>query len=222
MYDATHGAWCNTRTWPAKCPTCKGPVFYFTCNCGCKVFFDELGQPWPIHDCDTSWTRKLKRTTDTSGKITVEIRDGVTVSRVPDSFGIDKNIIDQFRRVKKTGAPDAFVAIEPTGESARSIVGVLREIYRDVCPFKKYKFKENAMSRAMLGLLGEQKMGRVTIHVPQIAKTQADSFTLWIPSDLIKDSRITCGLTVSLTLESCSVQGHGYVWFSNEFEVAGS
>jgi hypothetical protein len=23
----------------------------FFCDCGCKVFFDELGSDWPIHDC---------------------------------------------------------------------------------------------------------------------------------------------------------------------------
>lgn len=31
--------------------TCGQQVFYFTCDCGCEVFFDALGAPWPKHQC---------------------------------------------------------------------------------------------------------------------------------------------------------------------------
>lgn len=32
-------------------------VFYFSYGHGSKVFFDELGSPWPVHDCDTGGAR---------------------------------------------------------------------------------------------------------------------------------------------------------------------
>ena len=54
MSGAIHGWWCNTKTYPTRCPTCNKPVFYFSCNCGCSVFFNKLGQPWPIHSCRSS------------------------------------------------------------------------------------------------------------------------------------------------------------------------
>lgn len=47
----THGNWCNTKTRPWRCQYCKEDVFYFTCNHGCKVFFEELGYPWTQHKC---------------------------------------------------------------------------------------------------------------------------------------------------------------------------
>ena len=46
-----HGPSCNTITFPTRCRLCSTRVFYFSCDCGSKVFFEELGYPWPIHDC---------------------------------------------------------------------------------------------------------------------------------------------------------------------------
>ena len=67
-----------------KCPRCKDPVFFFHCNCGAEVFFDRLGHPWLIHDCDTSWTRNLSRHRDSAGGVTVEIAPGIMVQRAPE------------------------------------------------------------------------------------------------------------------------------------------
>lgn len=35
----------------AQCPACGVSVFYYQNNYGSKVFFDELGPPWPKHPC---------------------------------------------------------------------------------------------------------------------------------------------------------------------------
>ena len=35
----------------AKCPVCSLPVFYYQNSFGSKVYFDDLGPPWPKHPC---------------------------------------------------------------------------------------------------------------------------------------------------------------------------
>lgn len=35
----------------AECPVCGAPVFYYANSAGSRVFFDELGPPWPKHGC---------------------------------------------------------------------------------------------------------------------------------------------------------------------------
>ena len=35
----------------ANCPVCNAPVFYYQNEFGSRVFFDELGPPWPKHPC---------------------------------------------------------------------------------------------------------------------------------------------------------------------------
>lgn len=38
----------------AKCPVCGESVFYYQNEHGSRVFFDELGPPWPKHRCTDS------------------------------------------------------------------------------------------------------------------------------------------------------------------------
>ena len=53
-----HGAY---RSWTAffiepnaSCPVCSAKVFYYQNANGSRVFFDELGWPWPKHPCTNS------------------------------------------------------------------------------------------------------------------------------------------------------------------------
>jgi hypothetical protein len=40
----------------AKCPVCGCRVFFYQNEYGSRVFFDDLGPPWPKHPCtDNSW-----------------------------------------------------------------------------------------------------------------------------------------------------------------------
>ena len=220
MRNASHGEWCGARTWPTKCPTCSENVFFFFCNCGSKVFFDELGHPWPIHDCDTSWTRRLKRTTDEKGRISVELSEGITVTSAP--LDIEEGFRDQVAERPNNQAIEPIVAIAPDNDSSsKSVIGVLREINRHVSPLKFYGQDNTAMAIAMLGPIGAQEMGRITIHAPSASGEQFESFTLWIPSALISEPRIVRGITVSVIMESVEILGQGFAWFSDEFEVVG-
>lgn len=38
----------------ALCPVCREPVFFYQSEYGGRVFFDELGPPWPKHPCTIS------------------------------------------------------------------------------------------------------------------------------------------------------------------------
>lgn len=38
----------------AICPVCGAPVFFYQSPTGGRVFFDELGPPWPKHPCTDS------------------------------------------------------------------------------------------------------------------------------------------------------------------------
>ena len=48
---ARHGWWCNSKTIPITCKYCGDGIFWFSCDCGSSKLFDELGEPWPIHNC---------------------------------------------------------------------------------------------------------------------------------------------------------------------------
>ncbi len=46
-----HGPACNARTRPTRCRRCHEDIFFFTCDCGSRVLFDELGDSWTKHHC---------------------------------------------------------------------------------------------------------------------------------------------------------------------------
>ena len=45
----------------ADCPVCGQPVFFYQNHSGSRVYFDELGPPWPKHPCtdQDAYTRSL-------------------------------------------------------------------------------------------------------------------------------------------------------------------
>ena len=51
----------------SSCPVCGDPVFFYQSPTGGRVFFDELGPPWPKHPCtDSSCIPKPLRGVDQS------------------------------------------------------------------------------------------------------------------------------------------------------------
>lgn len=43
----------------ARCPVCSKPVFFYSNQYGSRVYFDDLGPPWPKHPCTDNPVRKI-------------------------------------------------------------------------------------------------------------------------------------------------------------------
>lgn len=221
MY-AVHGEWCGTKTWPTSCPSCSASVFYFSCDHGSKVFFDELGSPWPIHDCDESWARGLRRFTDDNGDTVVELKPGITVTRSfanPASFKVEQSVISKAQRAKRKKKQDPIVPIEPERELSESHIGILREIRSHGDPVKAFRVPDTTMGRASLRSIGKQEVGKITVHVPYPTEDYIESFTSWVPAKLLRDRRIKRGVTVAVDLKSISIVGRGYAWYCDSLKV---
>ena len=217
-----HGEWCGTKTFPTTCPSCSADVFYFSCAHGSKVFFDELGAPWPIHDCDERWARGLKRFTDENGDTVVELKPGIYATRPhakPASFGIEENVIASARTAKRKKAQYPIVPINPKRELSESHEGILREIRPSVDPLKAFGVPDTAPGRAWLGSIGKEEMGKITVHVPYPTEAYTESFTSWIPARLLRDRRVKPKVAVAAKFRSILVVGHGHTWFCDSFEV---
>lgn len=71
--NATYSSYVNPN---ARCPVCRAAVFFYQSPYGGRVFFDELGPPWPKHPCtDNSGAYKyLKYQTRASEALQVPSR----------------------------------------------------------------------------------------------------------------------------------------------------
>lgn len=217
-----HGTWCNAVTWSTKCPRCNASVFFFQCDHGSKVFFDELGEPWPIHDCDTAWAKSLQRSQDDNG-VTVEISDGITIRRPSEDFSVHRNIIQKAKERKSKPHTDPIIAVKPEGNSGLvTIIGVLREKTVNADPEKFLKIDGSpTMVTSALGVLGKDKWYKLTVHEPSASKNIQHSYTFWAKSSQANISENSKGVTVLAEIEPFEVLGAGIVWLCTQYKVLG-
>lgn len=52
----------------AKCPVCDKSVFFYQNEIGSRVYFDELGPPWPKHPCTDSNVSQQRETKEELGR----------------------------------------------------------------------------------------------------------------------------------------------------------
>lgn len=220
---ATHGEWCGAVTWPTKCPGCSDPVFFFRCNCGCKVFFDSLGSPWPLHECETSWTRNLIRTRSPNGTISVQLAEGVSATRAPDSFSVDAHTVSAGNRLHKSRTPDPIISVPPDGAQKKvTIVGILREKDNKIDVSRALNIsRQTSISAAFLGPLAKGDWGKITIHEPSASGNVLHSYTIFVPTHDISGPNSDIGVTVLANIQSVNVPRFAHVWASVHYEVLG-
>lgn len=86
----------------ASCPVCGAPVFFYQSPNGGRVFFDELGPPWPKHPCTDNSSRPAPRlsvgasqpsTAPPSTKTYTWQREGWQPFVIQSVIGIDKGFL---------------------------------------------------------------------------------------------------------------------------------
>ena len=64
----------------AYCPVCGEKVFYYQSRYGGRVFFDDLGWPWPKHPCTDNSNRALKTPSVVRRSVVIKDRHGQTLN----------------------------------------------------------------------------------------------------------------------------------------------
>lgn len=213
-----HGEHCRTLTFPTKCRHCGDDVFFFSCTCGSRVFFDELGWPWPEHDCafsrsDQRWARERPKTKLADGGVRVEISEGVTAVRRGKSsnryWDIDPKVAAVAEQEARSRKSHPIESVPPGADWTVNIVGVVRELYRKVDVYQRLQLPRTTLSKGFLGDLGSGDWGRVTIHE---IKSVIYSYTAWIPTSILSAEGPKLGTTVSATLQRLDVHGKAREW----------
>ncbi|MGU3463584.1 hypothetical protein ACLBXO_01910 [Methylobacterium sp. C33D] len=109
----------------AHCPVCHQPVFFFMAANGGRVFFDDLGPPWPKHGCTISATAGVPGFAD-AGRIArwqqerrglhgVSVSDDALAVRPDCVRGIARIVRRRGRAVAVVETDDGTVAFEVEG-----------------------------------------------------------------------------------------------------------
>ena len=65
---STSGCFVNPN---ARCPVCGDAVFFYANQFGSRVYFDDLGPPWPKHPCTDNPRRHIATHAEQSGAPTI-------------------------------------------------------------------------------------------------------------------------------------------------------
>lgn len=70
----------------AKCPVCGEDVFFYQNEFGSRVYFDELGPPWPKHSCTDNLSYQIVKKVRGSKAVYPALRDRESISYLSDRF----------------------------------------------------------------------------------------------------------------------------------------
>lgn len=211
-----HGAWCNARTIPMRCRYCGEDVFYFTCNCGCKVFFDALGSPWVTHNC-------LERHIATYGKEVVE--DSLAQIMMLPGYStrglkIEREYCEQVRRQSledRKKSREIVAMAPPRPNYTHRDLGRLVELIDNIDLFRRANLElVGPIAFAMLGELGKQPMVQLTFLIDDLSYDDRESYTCFAPFRLVKSSAVKRGDLVEFKIVARENPSFGLVWLCEQ------
>ena len=219
----THGWWCNTRTFPTICKYCRGDVFYFSCDCGSKLFFDSLGYPWPIHRCaayEPSPTLSRLGQEDLSGSILSYLsdNDAEQLSQFIDQH-IERDYVARIQTAQareKRGSKKTswIVRQDPYHNCKTAERGIITELMPDADILKKAGVKAGSVGARALGQFVEKKLAQITIHTGALAEDESEncSFTFFAETSIVRRLKLVKGRVVIAQLRGIATLIKHPVW----------
>lgn len=149
MSVPTHEAGCETRLWQTSCPDCGDVVYFFSCSCGSKVFFDLNQPPWNPHGdrCIPYLISQLRHVEHYSPEVIWEmIRERANASGQPVPSGTYQQVFQYSTTGQNTVRPHE---VTPTGEEGVRVEGRILCI-NQVNFFRRFNLVDNVFARAIL------------------------------------------------------------------------
>lgn len=215
--EPSHGWWCNARTYRTHCKYCGDPVFFFTCDCGCKVFFDELGWPWPEHRCTQYLIEQYGREFVERAMSVQMMLPGRSAAehRIASDYA---DVVHQRHETPRPPLPH-IVRCDPFEGQKACDVGIVREIIPQTDVSKKMDIaNDSVFGIQILGPLARDKFGQLTIHTGDLAHEDAKSYTCFVSQRFLRDSGIIRGDVVFFELRALSIPGRRVVWLCERLE----
>lgn len=140
----------------ATCPVCGAAVYFYQSPYGGRVFFDELGPPWPKHPCTDCLSDMRHGTIITGGRLG-EVQQpqqpNIQTGAPPTWFA------EGWRPFVTEEAVMKSTALEVTGYS---LEGVDRKRIKITCPFSTRRFFERVNDGPEIGFSMFMNPARMT------------------------------------------------------------
>ena len=224
-----HGPWCRTRTFPTVCKYCAEHVFYFSCDCGSALFFDELGTPWPIHQCGKfvqNATLSRLGQENLSGTVLSYLDDKKTeaIAQLIER-NIERNYVDAIKQatcVQELSPKQSswIVRQDPYHNCKTSEQGIITEIIWNAKIVTKAGLAAGSLGISMLGTYAEIPLVQITIHTAALAEDESEnfSFTFFVEESVAKELSIFKGHFVFAELRGIVISSKYPIWVCEQLD----
>jgi len=224
---AKHGWWCNSRTYPLICKYCGSKIFHLSCDCGSSVLFDELGWPWPRHQCAghaSKLTLSRLGQEDLSGSVLSYIaKDQADAIAQLIERRIDREYGVAIQKAATTDKQCAnysswIIKQDPYHDARSTECGIIMELLLNADIFKKANLAAGSIGIAMLGKFAEENLAQITIHTGALAEDAMEncSFTFFVSEKVVKTLKLTKGSLVTAKLRGIAVSSRFPVWVCDQ------
>jgi hypothetical protein len=207
----THRADCQTRLWETTCHYCGDVVYFFSCSCGSKVFFDLNHPPWNPHEerCIPYLIHYLRNVEHSSPD---HIWERITGRAATLGIPVPPGTRDQvYGRAPPGQARIQAHEIRPSGGDVVDVEGQIMSI-DDVNFFRRFNYTDNAFGRAFLGTLLDESYVEILLREDPDEETGfCRRFTFFVPQSRVRNSRLSQHSHATANLRSHRV-GDRRVW----------
>ena len=187
MSIPTHGPYCRTKTFPVDCRYCSSTIFLLQCTCGSAVLLEELGWPWPRHDCGGAGGEKLPRGWDAIRKL----KDmGINIDAQVMEFAFGPS-----RRGTRQPPPPTLTKVDPIGGEKIQLMAILR----DYVPTSKLLRELDELGPVGRKLLNVTVIDSCQVTLHDVTGSPPKSYRCVVPKTSANPSKLE-GVMVSVML----------------------
>lgn len=193
---------CNAKTIKTKCLYCGNTVFYFSCDCGCKIFFNRLGGSWERHFCEEYIEHAIKNQ-EPEGNF--ELKDNLAKQIKEDYSNISIDI-EELNNTKVSTRMPEIINIQD--------VGYINNIRPKFDLFKMYKQDVSEFNVDSLKGLNHRNLSFIAIHIESVLRSYIEEYLGIIESN--KLDSLSIGDHVEFSIKGKSVFHNTVIWVVDE------
>jgi hypothetical protein len=210
----THREGCHTMIWRTNCPDCNRPVWFFSCSCGSKVFFETKGYPWNLHadNCPIYNIRLMLESGTSAGQIrklleSQALHQNVKIPPLVEDF------LSKYGAVRKPILKEVLPDDEPM-----SIQGIVKSVNL-INLYKRLNLIENQIIRKMMGKFASEEYFEVIVQEkPSVKQSTILYWRFLIPTALVKGYGFQLGLTIDANLQAQQVFEDAVFWVATHID----
>jgi hypothetical protein len=216
----THNYTCLTKAFRMECPECSAEVWFFSCTCGSKIFFNDLGHPWEQHICRKYFLAEQIKLIQNSDRLSDdEIYQLITKSEKKSGRIVDtatEEILESI--IGKRRFPLKINECLPSEDSS-DFAGKVMELNTQINIFKKFGYDPtNILSVKLLGRIGQEKWALAKIRTKSDMRNECLEYEVLLSSEYLRKNPFRKGDIIAGILDVVS-HSKGIFWKLNDHKV---